>query len=209
MISEHVAVCGVPLDLDDVNKHMGMSVVQNWTCPKCNQKLKGKNCKWIKTEIVEDGRKWSRPQPELNVRIAKGGHENGINADKVIGLVEGSLGIKMPDKRNYRHTQRKVWDAQEKLFHIRQEENLAKHVADAKQLPEYQPLEFEYNGETHTTNPSTVIMDGGGKKRAFNHRINGDETGFIVTSGVNQRPIALVHSQVSILCQFIFFINYI
>jgi hypothetical protein len=40
-------------------------------------------------------------------------------------------------------------------------------------------------------------MDGAGKKRAYNHRIDGPETALIVQSDIANVPLMLVHSQVS------------
>lgn len=45
--------------------------------------------------------------------------------------------------------------------------------------------------------PGPASMDGAGKKRAYNHRIDGDETALIVMSDVSNVPLMLEHSQVS------------
>ena len=65
-----------------------------------------------------------------------------------------------------------------------------------KALPNYEPLEFEYNGVKSLASPSDVSMDGVGKKRAYNHRITGDESAVVVQSEIAGVPLLLAHSQV-------------
>jgi hypothetical protein len=39
---------------------------------------------------VQQGRKFARVQPEINLKIAMGARVNGINLEKVIGMLQGS-----------------------------------------------------------------------------------------------------------------------
>ena len=64
-VSTHAAQCGVSVELQDVNKNFGAGIIQKWDCTKCGRELEFRNCKWIKTGIVEEGRRSSRPQPEI------------------------------------------------------------------------------------------------------------------------------------------------
>ena len=121
---------------------------------------------------------------------------NGINLEKAHGLLQGSLGIKVMNRRNQKKIDQKVRGAISELYKIREEENLVKHVEASKLLPGYEPIRFTYNGMSCEATPGPAAQDGAGKKRAYNHQINGDETAFIVQSGVAGVPLTMVHSQV-------------
>ena len=51
------------------------------------------NCKWIKTDIVEEGRKYSRLQSELNICIMKSAREVGVNLEKTVDFL-ANTGVK-------------------------------------------------------------------------------------------------------------------
>ena len=85
------------------------------------------NCKWVRS-VVEEGRAYARKQPEINIKIAMGARLNGVNYEKIHGLLEGTFGIKMMSRRNTLHLERKIRSSISDLCKIRQEENLAKHV---------------------------------------------------------------------------------
>lgn len=196
-LTTHAAQCQSQINLEEINKKYGAGIIQHWKCPKCNKTLELRNCKWIRTNVVEEGRRESRSQPELNVRIVKGARENGVNLEKIHGLVSGTLGVKTSTRTNLRHADKKVRAAVDKLYHTRQEENLGKHVAASRQLAGHEPIEFEYNGVKSKATPGAVSMDGGGAKRAYRQHITGAESGVIIQSEVVGLPLALAHSQVS------------
>ena len=200
-VATHAAQCQSQINLEEIDKRYGAGIIQNWQCPKCKATLQLRNCKWIRTNVVEDGRGYTRIAPDLNVRLAKGARENGINLKKLHGLVNGSLGVKTPTRNNLMHADRKVRGAVDKLYHTRQEENLTKHVTASKELAGHEQIEFEYNGIKSKASPGTVSMDGAGAKRAYRQHITGAESGVIVQSEVTGLPLSLMHSQVSnMLC---------
>ena len=128
-----------------------------------------------------------------------GARLNGINYEKMHGLLEGTFGIKMMSRRNTLHLERKIRSSISDLCKIRQEENLAKHVLACKNLPGYKPIQWQHEGQSFSASPGPVSMDGAGKKRAYNHRITSDETAINVHSLVAKVPLTIVHSQVSVL----------
>lgn len=196
-VSCHAAQCGSPAHLETVDKRYGASIIEHWKCPKCTELFELRNCNWVKTDVVEPGRKYSMPQPEINLRIIKGGHPLGINLEKVEKFMMGTLGVKIANYRNQQHLDKKIRQTVDKLFQERKEENQRKHVEMTKALPDFEAVEFEHNGLKSLASPSNVSMDGVGKKRAFNHRITGDESGLVVQSDIAGVPIELEHSMVS------------
>ena len=114
--------------------------------------------------------------------------------EKVLGLLSGSFGVKISHRQNLKHTKLKIRDAIKELYKTRKEENLQKHNVASRKLPEYEPMEWEYEGLCCIATPGTVALDGAGKKRAFRHNINGDETATIAQSGIIDVPLALAHS---------------
>ena len=195
--TEHASKCGISINLNEVDKKYGAGIIQKWQCPKCNKVLELRNCNWVRTTVVEQGRRESRKQPELNLKIAIGTRTNGINMEKVHGFMSGGMGVKMSNRNNTRHTDRKIRQSIAEVYKTRKEENLAEHVAACKELPGNTPLPFEYNGVKSEATFGTVSQDGGGKKRAYRQNINGDEAGLVVHSEVTGRPLNITHHQVS------------
>ena len=60
-------------------------------------------------------------------------------------------------------------------------------------------MEWEHEGVCCIATLGMVALYGADKKRAFRHNINGDETASIAQSGIIDVPLALAHSQVSIV----------
>ena len=73
---------------------------------------------------------------------------------------------------------------------------MAKHVDASKQLPGYKPIKLTHNGASCEATPGPTVQYRVGKKRSYNHRINGDDISFIVMSGVAGVPLTVVHSGV-------------
>jgi len=198
-VSSHAANCGAAPNLRKVDKHYGASIIETWVCPCCAKELNLFNCKWIKS-LPERGRRHARLQLDLNVRIPKGARTNGIGGDAIRGLLSASLGIKIANKRNYLHAERKIRSTIDELYEARKEENLAKHVQQCKALG-YKEMEFEINGIKSSAICGPIAMDGTGSRHAHGHKITGDETAHIVQSGVVPVPLSLVHSQVKFIIQ--------
>ena len=80
--TKHASECGTSINLNEVDKKYGAGIIQKWDCPKCGKELQLRNCNWVRTTVVEEGRRESRKQPELNLKIAIGTRMNGINMEK-------------------------------------------------------------------------------------------------------------------------------
>jgi hypothetical protein len=78
---------------------------------------------------------FARVQPEINLKIAMGACVNGINLEKVIGMLQGLCGIKTMNWRNQKHMELKIRGAISELHDVRQEQNLKEHVAACRELP--------------------------------------------------------------------------
>ena len=126
-----------------------------------------------------------------------GARVNGINHEKLMGLLQGSVGIKTMNRRNQKLIELKIRGAISQLYENRHEENLKEHVEACKQLPGYEPIYFLWDGEWYEATPGSGAMDGCGVQRAYDHKVTSSETALIVQSGVIRVPLTLVHSQVS------------
>lgn len=172
----HAAQCRTCLDLSQVNKRYGAGIIERWRCPNCYATLELRNCEWTRSGVIEPDRKYSRMQPSINLSIAAGARLNGINLTKARGLLAGTLGIKVANYKNVSHTENKVRVAIDELFKTRKEENARLHVEACKQQPDYEPIEFEFNGATHKATPGRVSSDGAGGKRCYHNNITSPTT---------------------------------
>mmetsp|Transcript_4047 Transcript_4047/g.6232 ORF Transcript_4047/g.6232 Transcript_4047/m.6232 type:complete len:130 (+) Transcript_4047:437-826(+) len=89
----HSARCGKQLQLIERDTKMGAAVKEVWMCPACGGKLQLFNCKWVKTKVVEPERKYTRTQPEINLKITNL-FSVGVNMNKVLKSISEKLGIK-------------------------------------------------------------------------------------------------------------------
>ena len=185
-----------------MDKHYGAGIDQYWMCCRCRERFQLRNCELIRS-VVQRGKGRSRLQPALNLELAMGARVNGINHEKLIGFLQGSVGIKTMTRRNQKYIDLKICGAISQLYEKRQEENLKEHIKACQQVPDYEPIYFLYDGEWCQATPGPAAMDGCGVQRCYDHKVKSSETALIVQSGVVCVPIALVHSQVS---TFYFFV---
>ena len=90
----------------------------------------------IKTPVLEPGKKFSRSQPSINVRIAKASREHGVGVvDKTLGFLSESLGIKISTRRNMLHTLGKIKEGIRNVKEEREVENLKEHVEATRNTP--------------------------------------------------------------------------
>jgi len=169
-----------------------------WKCPCCEETLTMSNCNKVKSSQVALGAKYSRMQPELNLRILAGGALIGINTQKMKELFEGHLGVKIASARNIQRQKTKVGSAIKETYEERKIENRIEHVKAARSSNNYKgDLEWERDGVCHLTSCGDISMDGAGCTRVYNHRHRGKQSAFIVNSITTGKPLALVVSQVS------------
>jgi len=84
--------------MEGINFKNGAEITQKWKC-FCDEKFTHRNYKWIKTDMVEKGRKYSRSQPELNIRIVKSAREVGVNFEKTVDFL-ANIGVKTGSYQN-------------------------------------------------------------------------------------------------------------
>uniref|UniRef100_A0A7S2M0G8 Mutator-like transposase domain-containing protein n=1 Tax=Skeletonema marinoi TaxID=267567 RepID=A0A7S2M0G8_9STRA len=197
----HAATCGNAIEHVNTDFKMGAGITTMWKCA-CNKTFRHDNCKWTKSGIVEEGRQFERPSPEVNVRIVKAAREVGINLEKVVEFLAG-LGVKTSDYRNILHQERKVRQAIEGLSEQRMIENMREHNVAARAVPNYVgDIQFtDEGGSSHSIAQGAGSIDGAGLTRAYMHRIKGSQAVLIVFSSLTHKPIMFVHTQVKcILC---------
>lgn len=206
-ISKHSAECSCPMDIICFNNQQGAHICETWQCPRCRKCLELNSSKMITTPVVEPGRKYARPQPDINMRIAKASRDHGVGiTDKTIGFLSESLGIKISDKRNLLHQHGKVKAAITNVFEERKDENMKEHVAAVRSSENYEgDLEWEdATGEKHSTSQGGGAIDGHGLKRSYMNNHTGSQSSAQCSSSVTKKPLALVHNQVCQLASFRF-----
>lgn len=196
MVSVHASECQSELSPTKIDKTCGAAITQHWKCSKCGIVLTSDSCKTTKTSTVERGRGYSRPGPSINVMLPEVARENGVNGEKILGVL-GGLGIKTSNRRNYRHAEKKVRSAIAKVRVERQEENINEHVEACKQDPKYETYRYEYNGAIGEATGGPVAVDGAGNKRIYGHRGQGDESATVAFSLVSKKPLTVINSRVS------------
>ena len=163
-VTVHSVQCSAPMVLVSVDKRMGAGIVESWRCSACQQQLQLRNCKSVTTVVKERGRNYSLPSPEINAKIAAGFISNGINSSKGVGLISGSLGIKMSADRNLRHTVKKVRPAIHQVYLGRKEENMKLHVKECRKRG-YKEINYTHDGVEYSATTGPVAIDGAGCKR--------------------------------------------
>jgi len=150
----------------------------------------------VKTKVPGRDRKFSRLQPEINVKIATLFCARVV-MKKTVEALENKLSNKIADYRNIRHANSKVRHAINTVYKDRMIENRKEHVVKTRQRTNYAgDIVWEKDGKVHSTSSSVISADGAGCTRAFNHRIKGKQSVLIVNSHETKKPISMVHSQV-------------
>lgn len=201
--SKHAGSCGegASVEFQSEVRH-GSELTEEWVCSNCRKAFIFQSCKWVNTGVPARGKKFSRTQPETNIRIIKAARENGVNFSKARGFLTG-IGVLVANYRNMLDQETKIRTVIEGLSYERLEENRRQHVTLSRKQDNYAGdiVWTDEKGEEHNTSRAGVSFDGGGLTRAYNHRIKGAQAAFIVFSLITHRPIAIVHTQVScILC---------
>jgi hypothetical protein len=60
---------------------------------------------------------YSRVKPETKIRIALGCKTKGINMEKMRGIMDGTLGIKISNRCNLKHSKKKMQAIVNDLYH--------------------------------------------------------------------------------------------
>ncbi|KAL7541261.1 hypothetical protein ACHAWF_006894 [Thalassiosira exigua] len=193
--TRHAAGCGQELRLIVRDTHMGAGVKETWLWPACCQELQFLNIDFVKTEVVQRDRKFSRSQPEINLRIANG-FTAGVNATKSLEFMQNKLAVKTMNLRNLRHANKKVRASVQSVFGKRKRENRIEHNSLTRHDPNYAgDIVWEQDGICHSTCQSSVAGDGGGSTRSYGHKHRGHQSMYVMNSAVTGNPVGLEHNQ--------------
>ena len=197
LVSSHSAKCGHEVVLIHRCTNHGAYVKEVWKCHGCHAELELTNCEKVKTEVVERERRHSKHQPDVNLRIAKA-FTTGVNMTKTINFVSKILGIKMSNKKNLLHQNKKIRVAVSKVAKHRLTENRREHVRLSRAEDGYSgDIEWEKDGVTHRTSRGRSSMDGASATRSYNHRHKSKQCIEVANSSITNKPIGLIHYQVS------------
>ena len=200
--SAHAAKCGKPLVL--IKRDMPASYVhQTWMCPCCGEKLHMKNCCMARTKVSADGAKFSRSQPEFNIRMLSAASLSGVNLQKLQEFLVGHFGVQIAREDNLRIQQTKVRRAIDESFEECKIENKEKAVAETRASENYiGDLEWtDENGVDHSTCRASLTMDGTGATRTYGHKHRGHSSAAVVSDRRTGLPLEIVVSRVSHLYQ--------
>ena len=194
----HSSKCGKQLVLRSRQLTFGAKVQHFWKCPCCSAELCLVNCDMIRSSEVADGAMYSRSQPDFNLRIVKGTQLTGINTTKLMEFMQGEMGIKIATDSNLRRQITKVRKSIASTYEGRKTENRKEHVSAVRAADKYNgDIEWNKNGERHSTCAGNICTDGAGCTRVYNNRHRGRQSAAVANSCVTKKPLALVVSQVS------------
>jgi hypothetical protein len=138
----------------------------------------------------------------MNRKIALAMYVAGVNPNKVLEIC-AQAGIVSPTENNlpkiYKEIKTNTMTVAKEQLTINQK----KHVAACRALPGYKgDIVFTKNGVNHSISRGPICGDGAGEKRAYGHRITGDQHVTILFSLVTGDPLIIRHDQISFVhCQ--------
>ena len=116
-------------------------------------------------------------------------------------FMRGEMGIKIAADRNLRNQITKVRKSIGATYKERVLENRQEHVKAVRESPDYcGDVLWESNGKQHSTSAGGLCIDDAGCTRIYNHRHRGRQSAAVGNSTVTRKPLALVVSQVRLLC---------
>jgi hypothetical protein len=133
----------------------------------------------------------------MNRKIALAMYVTGVNPNQVLEIC-AQAGIVSPTENNLY----KIYNEIKANTMIESKEQLTinrkKHVAACRALPGYKgEIVFSKNGVNHSIARGPICGDGAGEKRAYGHRITGDQHVTILFSLVTGDPLIICHDQIS------------
>ena len=194
----HASQCCGTYELEPIDFKSGAGITMKWKCCTCGIVFIHRNCKWIKTDIVEAGRQFSRSQPELNIRLFKAAREVGLNLETLVDFL-AYVGVKVSAYGNVLHQERKVRTAIEDLSEERLKDNLREHNKAARNVPNYRGdiVWIGESGKVHHTAQGPGSLDGAGSTRSYDHKMKGTRSTLVVYSTLTTKPIMVVYDSVS------------
>ena len=116
-------------------------------------------------------------------------------------FMRGEMGIKIAADKNIRNQITKVRKSIGATYKDRVLENRQEHVKSVRESPDYcGDVLWESDGKQHSTSAGGLCIDGAGCTRIYNHRHRGRQSAAVGNSTITRKPLALVVSQVRLLC---------
>ena len=165
-----------------------------YCCVTCGDRYQFNTSPTVKTNVVTEGRKWSRQQYEMNVTIPASLKFAGVCVQQSVEIF-GEAGIQSPTQRNLAQQFQKVSDGIVNETSKQILENKKKIIACIKSREGYNEeasvLEWsDSNGNKHKTTEVEVLMDGTGPTREYGNRSTGTQSGACLIEKTTQLPIA-------------------
>ena len=149
----------------------------------------------IRSSKVAQGAAYSRSQPEFNLCIAKGTQLTEINTMKLLEFMEGELGIKIASDRDLRQQITKVRKSIECAYKTPKIQNRKGHLLSVRKSEKYcGNVQWDSNGEDHSTSAGSVCIDDAGCTHIYNNRHRGRQSATVANTCVTKKPLALVIS---------------
>jgi hypothetical protein len=151
----------------------------------------------VRSDVVAEGSRFFHLEPKINLDIVKRAKLEGIPHEQMLGLFR-CMGIYVGKSSNMLKQATKVKAAikhtEERLI-----ENQKEHVEMTRADKNYHgDVVWEKDGNiVHSTCSRDVCIDGADCTCFFNHRHQGKQSAFIITSIMTGKPFALVVSKVS------------
>ena len=159
------------------------------------------NCGMCKSSDVAQGAAYSREQPDFNLRLVKGIQLTGINTTKLMEFMRGEMIIKIAAEKNLRNQITKVRKSIGATYKECVLKNRQEHVKAVRESSDYcGNVLWESNGKQNSTSACDLCIDGAGCTRIYNNRHRGRQSAAVANSTATRKPLALVVSQVRLLC---------
>lgn len=196
MTNKHSVLCGVAPTLVKRCNRQGAAMKWTYQCPNCCEELVLDNCPRVRTKVSAQGASHSRFQPAINVLIAQGMTEAGVNTQKTQEFLSENLSIKIAKDTNLRRQQTKVRAAINTIFGDRKVENRKKAVAARRQMAMAENLSWSKDGVAHSTICGDISIDGAGATRSYGKGYKGVCAAANAIDRVTGLPLDVLTSQV-------------
>jgi len=194
--NKHSVLCGAAPTLVKRCNRQGAAMKWTYQCPNCCEELVLDSSPRIRTKVVAQGATRSRLQPAINVQIAQGMTEAGVNTQKTQEFLCDTLSIKIAKDDNLRNQQTKVRAGINSIFEERKVENRKKAVAARRELATAENLNWSKDGVAHSTICGDISIDGAGATRSYGKGYKGSCAAANAIDRVTGLPLDVLTSQV-------------
>ena len=191
-IEEHSLRCRHKLQLVSETKR-GYDLVATYRCPFCATEI----CRTSGNKIPSPPKKRGPRKSEVAVVVGAAFMESGIRPDRQSEFL-GKAGIVAPSNRILKEDYSMLLSTASEIAKDLLAQNRREHVTACRASPNYAgDMVFMGPGDVErSVAVGAICSDGGGTKRAYLHRITGDQHILIICSGVTKKPIYVKLDQV-------------